>query len=83
MPKITKIDKKSKIYIYSKAILDGMDMLRPGEAAEMLGITRQTLTNLADRGILNPVILPSGHRRYKRSEIESILGGIDDDKDGR
>lgn len=50
-----------------------MKLLRPGEAAKMVGVSTRTLRNLEDSGVLNPVVLPSGHRRYKLNEIESIL----------
>ncbi len=50
-----------------------MKLIRPGEAAKMLGVTTQTLKNMEDRGILTTIRLPGGHRRYKISEIEAIL----------
>lgn len=46
------------------------DKLMPGEAARMLGVTTRTL---ADTKSLHPIILPSGHRRYLRSEIEQLI----------
>lgn len=45
------------------------DKLMPGDAARMLGVTTKTLAKMRD---LHPIVLPSGHRRYLRSEIESL-----------
>lgn len=46
------------------------DKLMPGEAARMVGVTTRTL---ADMKSLHPIVLPSGHRRYLRSEIEQLI----------
>lgn len=45
------------------------DKLMPGDAARMLGVTTKTLSAMPN---LHPIVLPSGHRRYLRSEIEAI-----------
>lgn len=47
------------------------DRLMPGDAARMLGVTPKTLSNMPG---LNPIILPSGHRRYIRREIDALAG---------
>jgi hypothetical protein len=44
----------------------------PGDAARILGVTPKTLASMPG---LNPIVLPSGHRRYIRSEIEALLAG--------
>ena len=49
------------------------DLLRPKEAADMLGVTNRTLTNWERKGLLVPVRLPTGHRRYRRGEGEALL----------
>jgi len=46
--------------------------LKPGEAARTLGITTTTLASLAERGYVRAIKLPSGHRRYVRSDIEAL-----------
>jgi len=43
------------------------------EVLSMLGISRSTLDRWAKDGTLNFFRLPSGHRRFFRSEIEAIL----------
>lgn len=47
--------------------------LTPREAAALLGVHRDTLTEYVERGHLTCRRLPSGHRRYSRSEIERLL----------
>lgn len=42
----------------------------PGDAARLLGVTTKTLAAMPD---LHPIVLPSGHRRYLKSEVERIL----------
>ena len=44
--------------------------LMPGEAASILGVTTKTLTAMTK---LHPIILPSGHRRYLKAEVEALL----------
>lgn len=44
----------------------------PGDAARILGVTPKTLANMPG---LNPIVLPSGHRRYIRGEVEALLAG--------
>lgn len=47
-------------------------MTSPRVAAALLGVTTRTIDRMAKRGDLHPVTLPSGHRRYLRSEIEAL-----------
>ena len=51
---------------------DQDERLMPGDAAKMLGVTTKTLGTM--RG-LTPIVLPSGHRRYRRSEVEALAVG--------
>lgn len=48
------------------------DRLMPGDAARLLGVTSKTLASMPG---LNPIVLPSGHRRYIRSEVEALMAG--------
>jgi len=50
-------------------------LLLPREAARMLRICTRTLANWERRGLLVPVRLPTGHRRYRREEVETLLRG--------
>lgn len=49
------------------------DWLWPGQVADAFGVSTDTVTRWADSGLLPVYVLPSGHRRYKRSEIEQLL----------
>lgn len=49
-------------------------MLRPGEAAQFLGVHVNTIRRWSDRGILRVyVISVRGDRRFRRVELESFL----------
>ncbi len=49
-------------------------MLRPGEAAQLLGVHANTIRRWADQGVLRAYIISSrGDRRFRRTEIESFL----------
>jgi excisionase family DNA binding protein len=49
-------------------------MLRPGEAALLLGVHVNTIRRWADQGILIPYRIGSrGDRRFRRTELESFL----------
>lgn len=52
--------------------LDTSDLLRPAEAALLLGIHTKTLTRMAQAGSIKSVLLPSGHRRYVREDIDAL-----------
>lgn len=49
------------------------ELLKPRDAARMLGCSTRALANWADAGKLNPVKLPGGSRRYHRAEIEALV----------
>jgi excisionase family DNA binding protein len=49
------------------------DLLSSKEVRNMLGISKTTLYNWCKQGKLRYIRLPSGHKRYFRSEIEAIL----------
>lgn len=50
-----------------------MQMLSISQAAKMLGVHPQRLRAWEKQGLIKPVRLPSGVRRYPLSEIERIL----------
>jgi DNA-binding transcriptional MerR regulator len=54
---------------------DGPDAeyITPGEASRLAFVTPRTLTRLAKRGSVRAKELPSGHRRYLRSDVEALL----------
>lgn len=47
------------------------ELLTTGEAARLLGVTRQTVVNLTDRGDL-PFETSGTHRRIRRSDVELV-----------
>lgn len=48
-------------------------LLAIGEAARIVGVNVWTIRRWADEGRIPVVILPSGHRRFHREDIETIL----------
>ena len=51
----------------------GDDLLTTGEAAATLGVFPTTIIRYADRGELPVRRLPSGHRRFRRRDVEALL----------
>lgn len=49
------------------------DLLLPREVADIFRVTVRTLRNWERKGVLVPVRLPSGHKRYRREEVEALL----------
>lgn len=47
--------------------------MRQPEVMKLLGVSRTTLIEMEKRGEIDPIKLPSGHRRYRRSEVEALL----------
>lgn len=47
------------------------ELLTTGEAARLLGVSRQTIVNLADRGDL-PYETTGAHRRIRRADVEQV-----------
>jgi len=50
----------------------GFDLL-PIEAAEIVGVHRDTITRWADEGRLPCWKTPGGQRRFRRSDVEALL----------
>lgn len=51
---------------------DTATLIRPSEAAQILGVATRTVFRFAEDGRLHPRKLPSGHRRYLRSEVLAL-----------
>lgn len=49
------------------------ERLTSSQVARLLGVSTRTVQRMETRGDLTPARLPSGHRRYLRSEIEALL----------
>jgi excisionase family DNA binding protein len=43
--------------------------------AKILNVTATTVSNWARDGLLDCVKLPSGHRRFRREDIDALLRG--------
>jgi excisionase family DNA binding protein len=50
------------------------DYLMPGEAADLLGVTRDTIRRYVDSGLLEGIKTPGGQRRIDRQSVEQITG---------
>jgi len=48
------------------------EWLTPKQAADYLRVSPATVYRWAQQGILVPARLPSGYRRYRRSEVEQL-----------
>lgn len=46
-----------------------------GEVCRLLRISPATLSNWARGSVIGSITLPSGHRRYRRTEVEAIARG--------
>lgn len=44
-----------------------------GEAAAILGVHHSTLRKWTDDGRVAAWVAPSGHRRYRRSDLDALL----------
>lgn len=53
------------------------DLLTAGAVAALLHVSDETVRRWAEDKRLPHVLLPSGHRRYRRSDIDKILTGVD------
>ena len=51
-----------------------MELLRPKEAAKMLGVTTTTLREWDKRGVLHSVRTPGNQRRFHENEIKKLMG---------
>jgi len=49
------------------------DYIKPGEAAELLGVSRDTIRRYIDLGLLEGIKTPGGQRRIDRDSVESII----------
>lgn len=45
---------------------------------EIYGISRRTLINWEKKGLITPLRTPKGRRRYKKEDIEKLLGMIEE-----
>jgi len=56
---------------------DADRLLTPAEVAAMFRVDPKTVTRWAKAGKLSSIRTLGGHRRYKASEVEALLHGLD------
>lgn len=56
------------------------DLLTAEEAGDLLHVTDETVRRWAKDKRIAHIVLPSGQRRYRRSDIEAILRGVEPDE---
>ncbi len=49
------------------------ELIKPGEAARILGVTRETVRQYVDKGIIEGHKTPGGQRRVNRDSVESVI----------
>lgn len=57
-------------------------LMKVGEVAQLLGVTPSTVSDYLDRGDLEGIFLPSGHRRIRRDSVDRLLAGVGPEQDG-
>lgn len=63
--------------IDAAAPLSSDALLTTGEAAKILGVSRQHIVDLCDRGLLPFTYAGTTHRRIRRGDIEDLRSGSD------
>ena len=54
-------------------------LLTPGEVAQMFRVDPKTVTRWASAGRIGSIRTPGGHRRFRESEVQSLLEDLTDD----
>jgi len=49
------------------------EYIRPGEAAEMLGVSRDAIRRYSDAGRIDAIVTPGGHRRIDRESVDAYI----------
>jgi len=55
-------------------------LLTPAEVASLFRVDPKTVTRWAKAGKLTPIRTLGGHRRYRKSEVQSLLGKQEGEK---
>lgn len=48
-------------------------LLTPGDVAKLFRVDPKTVTRWANKGKLNSIVTPGGHRRFRKSEVDKYL----------
>lgn len=57
-------------------------LLSAGEVAQLFHVSPKTVTRWADAGLITPYRTLGGHRRYRESELRSLLARQEDRREG-
>lgn len=57
-------------------------LLTPAEVAALFRVDPKTVTRWAKAGKLTSIRTLGGHRRYRESEVQQLLGGAGSGRDG-
>ena len=49
------------------------EYLTPAQVCVLLKISARTLYRYQDGGFITPVLLPSGHRRFRRIDVDRLV----------
>ena len=49
------------------------DYIKPGEAAQLLGVSRDTIRRYIDLGLLEGIKTPGGQRRIDRDSVQDVI----------
>lgn len=64
------------------AILDDLRLLRPREAADLLGVSVRQIDRIVDAGTLRPVrLLPGGNRRFRLADLAALVNDETNEED--
>jgi excisionase family DNA binding protein len=50
------------------------EYIKPGEAAELLGVSRDSIRRYVDSGQIDGITTPGGQRRIDRQSLDEIIG---------
>lgn len=57
----------------SQDLAPDTEWLWPRQVAALFGVSTDTVTRWADDGLIPVHRLPSGHRRFRRSDVQTLL----------
>ena len=62
--------------------LDEVRLLRPREAADLLGVSVRQIDRIVDAGTLRPVrLLPGGNRRFRLADLAALVNDETNEED--
>jgi len=52
------------------------ELLRPGQVAALFQVSRRTIGDWARAGMLDAIITPGGHRRFRARHVRALLASL-------